>query len=294
MEINTKQILSDWQEELLERIEKVKSKGINPKLAIIVAKDFSKPSSLYVNNKIKKAAELGILVEKVEIEWENREVEDVLRNLFSKINKINHDDDINGVIVQLPFPYISEETIAECLNYKKDVDGFTMMQKHLLEENYKEALAPCTAKGVMRMIKSVDGENLSGKSICIVNRSNLIGKPLFEMALQENMTPIVLHSKTTNTDRMYYMRSSEIVITGCGQRAIFDYMYFGNGTTIIDCSMTPKEGVKGVGDCDKEKILEYSPSCKIASGFGHTGPMTVMALMENVIIACENKLNFKY
>ena len=280
MEINTKKVVSEWKQELKNTVERLVS---TPTLEIIVADGYSEASTKYVNNKVKLAEELGIEVILTKIQWEGRSREDLLAELRNEIKDSSQTTDIHGIIVQLPFPHVSEKEIARMLPAEKDVDGFTNEQNRLLIDGDKKALVPCTAKGVMKLIKAVEGNNLKGKSISIVNRSNLIGMPLFYLALQENMTPTICHSKT---EFIYtHFRNSDIIVTGCGQRGIYKSSYFPFNPTIIDCSTTPVEGKKGVGDCDKEEILLNKPGIKIASGYGHTGPMTVCALMDNVIQA---------
>ena len=280
MEINTKEIVSKWKQELKDTAERLVSA---PTLEIIVASGYSEASTIYVNNKIKLAEEIGIEVVLTEISWEGRNKEDILAELKHEIKESSKDSNVNGIIVQLPFPHLNENEISKLIPAEKDVDGFTDEQKILLAHGSRKALVPCTAKGVMKLIKSVEGNNLKGKSIVIVNRSNLIGMPLFHLSLQENMTPTICHSKT---EFIYaHFRNADIIVTGCGQRGIYKSSYFPFNPIIIDCSMTSVEGKKGVGDCDKEEILQNKPGIRIASGYGHTGPMTVCALMDNVIQA---------
>lgn len=284
MEIKTKEYAELWKNELKHEVNKLK---IKPTLIIIIAKDYYEPSSIYVFNKTRIATEIGISVKTVEItDWENKAQEELKGDIQTIIETHTN----CSVICQLPFPKLSEETIAELIPVEFDVDGFTMYQKGLLVSGSEKALIPCTALGVMKLLKYVHGD-LTGKSIAIVNRSNLIGKPLIQLALQNNMTPKFIHSKTDEDEKFDSIQNSSIVVTGCGKRKLFDHKNFnmGNVETIIDCSMDKVTDVPGVGDCDKEKILNFLPHINIASGYGHTGTMTVLGLCENVIKA--HKIN---
>lgn len=279
-EINSKHYAELWKQELKEEIKGLKT---TPSLTIIIGKDYYPPSKIYVNNKLKVAKELGIKTNLIEIEWENKTKEELIRELQHQLNICYIE--LESVIIQDPFPLISQKTISEMLGdyYMLDVDGFTSIQKHLLAENSPNALIPCTALGVIKLLKYIHGENLTGKSISIFSRSNLIGKPLLQLALNENMTPTVLHSKSHQHSKCMAF-SSDIIVTGCGQRKLFNSNDIMNSNgTIIDCSMDKVEGVKGVGDCDKEDILERFPKVNIASGYGNSGLFTVLALMSNVI-----------
>lgn len=287
-EINSKYYAELWKQELKEEIKELK---ITPSLTIIIAKDYYPPSKIYVNNKLKVAKELGIKTNLIEIEWKDKTKEELILELQNKIYICY----IKGgsVIIQDPFPLISQKTIGEILEnyYMLDIDGFSRTQKYLLSENNPNALVPCTALGVIKLLKYVHGD-LTSKSISIFSRSNLIGKPLLQLAINENMTPTVLHSKSHPSTKCMAF-ASDIIVTGCGKRKLFNSDDIMNSKVcIIDCSMDKVEGVKGVGDCDKEDILEYFPKVDIASGYNHTGLFTVLALMSNVIKA--HKINTEY
>ena len=286
-EINTKLIAENWKEELKLSVASLPTK---PCLAIVVAKGYSDASTKYVNNKIKVAKEIGIEILLKEIEWEDRSKEDTYCELVNVISQLNLADCVNGIIVQLPFVDIPEKDISELIEPSKDVDGFTSIQKGKLVDGDADTLIPCTALGIMRILENTHS-NLNGKTMAIINRSNLIGKPLIQLALNKNMTPIVVHTKTNYNSRVFALNNSNIIVSGCGKRKLFNAYDIGNYIeTIIDCSMTPQDGIKGVGDFDKESILENKPNVSIASGYGHTGLTTVVALMNNVILAYKNQM----
>ena len=285
-EINTKQIVKTWKEELKLEVETLKAKGVYPKLTIVQDSQTKEECARYKKGKYSNAKELGIECEDIIIETEGKDKTSILRDLMDAIEDIN-----NPVIVQMPFTGISISDLSTIIPYEYDVDGFTMEQRHLLDINDPKALVPCTAKGVMKLLEEVH-EDLCGLVICIVNRSDLIGKPLFKLALQRNMTPIMCHSKTSPYDLKRLMVTSDIVVTGCGKRAIFNSSDVSCcAGAIIDCSMHRGEDGK-VGDFDKEDVLNNCPYINIASGYGHSGVTTVVALMDNIIKVYKNILEF--
>ena len=284
-EIKTKQIVQTWKDNLKVEVETLKSKGIYPKLTIVQDSQTQEECARYKKGKYSNAKELGIECDDIIIETEGKDKTSILRDLMDAIEDID-----NPVIVQMPFTGIDIKDLNGIIPYEYDVDGFTMEQRHLLDINDPKALVPCTAKGVMKLLEELYKEELGGLTICIVNRSDLIGKPLFKLALQRNMTPIMCHSKTSTYDLKRLMVTSDIVVTGCGKRAIFnssDISYYTG--TIIDCSMHRGEDGK-VGDFDKEDVLKNCPCVDIASGYGHSGLLTTYSLMENVVQVYKNIL----
>ena len=283
-EINTKQIVKEWKEELKLEVEKLKAKGVYPKLTIVQDSQTKEECARYKKGKYSNAKELGIECEDIIIETEGKDKTSILRDLMDAIEDID-----NPIIVQMPFTGITISDLSRIIPYEYDVDGFTMEQRHLLDINDPKALVPCTAKGVMKLLEELY-EDLCGLTICIVNRSDLIGKPLFKLALHKDMTPIMCHSKTSSFDLVRYMVTSDIIVTGCGKRAIFNSDHVSNNVgTIIDCSMHRGEDGK-VGDFDKESVLEVYPYINIASGYGHSGLLTTYSLMDNIIKVYKNIL----
>lgn len=270
-EINTKQILTKWESELRERLSIIKNRGITPKLTIVRV-DGGFDSELYVNNKVKKAKELGIdpLVISLDAGITQEELNAVLKHMK------------HPTILQLPIPKNLDANLAlKHLNPMLDVDGLTIYQKGLLCDNDPSAMIPATASGVVRILKETT--QISGSKVVIISRSDLIGKPLSKLILREDGYPVVLHSKIHGANIHAEMVSADIIVTGCGQRAIFDSLSFNkHRQVIIDCSMYKSDDMAGVGDVDKEDVLKYSDNM-IASGYGHTGPATVLGLMNNVI-----------
>lgn len=275
IEINTKEIVEKWQEEIKERINKLNFK---PALNIIQIGD-KEESNIYVRNKMKTGEKLGIEVNIIKHDKASQ-----------KVIECDLEMAYCPTILQLPVEGINVNKAMRYLSGLYDVDGFTIFQKGLLADGDHRALIPATALGVLRILKETAG-SLSGKKVVIVNRSHLIGKPLMQLMLNENAYVTVCHSKTPADELKREMKEADIVITGCGLRKVFDSSYFKDGQILIDCSMAKVEGIKGVGDMDKEDILKKL-NVKIASGFGHTGIATVTALFDNVIKFYELETEF--
>ena len=284
-EVDIKRIADNWRAELLERINSLKIKGIIPQVTIISDTDMSNGKDKYVNNKKKRCLDLGIEFNHIKLDLQNLNKQEQLELLAFHLKDI----DMGGVMVQLPFGDLKEGDISHLIPSVLDVDGFTKEQKIKLIEGEDDALIPATALGVLKIIEDKYGKDLTGKQVCIVNRSNLIGKPLFHLLLQRNATITMCHSKTNRIDLTYAFLESDIIVTGCGKRNIFNSYDLGyKNELIIDCSMTKVEGISNVGDWNKESVLESNRDVDIASGYGATGVLTVLGLCENIIKSYEN------
>lgn len=267
--INTKEIA----QEIKDAIKVTIPKGVTPRLVIIQVEG-DKASDSYVKNKVKLGKELGICVEHI-----------LLKNNISQsqletvIKHYNDDNKVDGMIVQLPLPkHLDERKALDTINAEKDVDGLGTTQIGRLTTKSGRTMVPCTALGVLNMLINIT--ELEGKDVVIINRSNLIGKPLQIILTEENATVTVCHSRTKNLKEK--IQNADIVITGIGKAKYFDRSYFRDGQIIIDCSMNVYEG-KLCGDVKIEDIEELD--VLIASGTGHTGVMTVLSLMYNTLMA---------
>ena len=268
-EINTKEMINSVQD-VIKKI--VKEQELNPILTIIQVGN-RPDSNSYVKNKIKLGAELGVEVRHINLEESITEEE-----LLDKVKEVGSGD-THGLIVQLPLPkHIDERTILNSIPVDKDVDGLGMEQIGKLHSNAKGIHYPCTALGVSLILDNLT--NVEGLDVVIVNRSNLIGLPLQKILTNKNATVTVCHSRTKNLKEK--MKNADVVVTGIGKAAYFDHEYFRDGQIIIDCSMNLNEEGKLCGDVIKEDILD-NLNVDIASGKGHTGPMTVTCLMLNTV-----------
>ena len=267
--INTREIA----QEVKDAIRVTMPKGVVPKLVILQVEG-DKASDSYVKNKVKLGAELGIKVSHVMLK--NDTTQDKLERI---IEFYNNEDSVNGIIVQLPLPkHLNERKALDKIDVEKDVDGLSTAQIGRLTTENGRLMFPCTALGVLNMLINIT--ELEGKDVVIINRSNLIGKPLQIMLTNENATVTMCHSKTKNLKEK--IQNADIVITGIGKAKFFDKSYFKDGQIIIDCSMNVYES-KLCGDVKIEDLEELD--VLVASGTGHTGVMTVLSLMYNTLMA---------
>ena len=272
--IDGKAIALGVKDNIKNFIETRKLKGMNiPKVAsILVGNDGG--SLFYLNNQEKVAISLGLEFEKIHLSDDVTEDE-----LIKKIEELNNDNSVNGIILQLPLPKnMDEKKIISSISPEKDVDCLTFVNQGKLYMG-EEAFMPCTPKSVLTILKSLN-INLEGMEVVVVGRSNIVGKPLQIMLTNEDATVTMCHSRTKNLKEK--MQNADIVITGIGKAKFFDKSYFKDGQIIIDCSMNVYEG-KLCGDIKIEDLEELD--VLVASGTGHTGVMTVLSLMYNTLMA---------
>lgn len=262
------------REDILSNVRnEIKKLGIKPRLTIITCSD-DKASEVYVRNKIKTCQSVGIEVNHINLDPEENTTESVIQTILS------HENTTDGFIVQLPLAnHIDEDMIMAHIDYRKDVDGLTYIQQQLLKNNNNEALIPCTAKAVDYIIKEVLGTyDLSYINVTIVNRSKLIGMPLFQLLLNENATPTVCHSKTGSyRDILNHFKNADIVITGIGKPEHFDSYVFEDETLVIDCGISYVNGkLKRDVKYREDKHIHYA---------GAVGVITTACVCENVLQA---------
>ena len=269
--IDSKAVI-ELQKDLLKK--SIKTFSRKPTLAVIqIEGDVA--SDRYVRNKKKLGEELGLEVRHILLSNKINQ-----GTVLEIIDKLNDDKNVDGIILQLPIPeHLDKRLLLNRIAPEKDVDGLGAYQIGWLSSNHKNALVPCTAKGVLDLLKA-NTDKLEGKDIVIVNCSYLIGIPLQTM-LRNKATVTICHKLTK--DLKEKMRSADIVVTGIGQTKYFDRSYVSNGQIIIDCSMNFDENNKLCGDYDLESLKGMD--VLIASGPGHTGPLTVLSLMYNTIEA---------
>ena len=251
-----------------------------PKLMIIVAKDYSPASTKYVNNKIKIANDIGIDVEEISLEWQDKDPRHFELSIKSAIYNANQRPDVDGIIVQLPIPYVNENEVASWISPNKDVDGFNPTNLGKLMRGEDDGFISCTPKGIMDYIKYLNMP-LKGTKVCIVGRSNIVGKPLANLFINEGATVMVCNSKTTNLKQ--HTQTADVIVTAIGVAKFFDADYFRPYQTIIDVGINFDEQGKMCGDVDfeqvKDTVFAITP---VPRG---VGPLTVLSLMDNTIKA---------
>jgi methylenetetrahydrofolate dehydrogenase (NADP+)/methenyltetrahydrofolate cyclohydrolase len=239
---------------------------------IIVGEDVA--SQVYVKNKEKSCKKCGIKSLKFEMTIDTQEHE-----ILELIEKLNKDNNIDGILCQLPLPsHIDEKKVINLINPQKDVDCFNPINVgNLYIGNFNEnSMLPCTPKGCVKLIKEVE-PNLKGKKVCIVGRSNIVGKPMSQLMLNENCTVKIVHSKTENIEDE--TKWADILIVAIGKGNFIKSNMIKNDAIIIDVGVNRfKNGLCGDVDFDDIK----SKAKAITPVPGGVGPMTIACLMENV------------
>jgi methylenetetrahydrofolate dehydrogenase (NADP+)/methenyltetrahydrofolate cyclohydrolase len=274
--IHAKNLREKIKKEIIDLKEKLKK---TPKLAVLLIGEYA-PSKIYVKNKKKAAEEVGIISEVIVYKSDVTEKE-----ILEKIKKLNFDESVNGILVQLPLPsQISNEKIINSIDPKKDVDGFNPYNVGRLSSGY-DAIAPCTPMGCLMLIKEVE-KKLSGKHVVIIGRSNLNGKPMAQLMLRENCTVTIVHSKTKNIKQECL--KAEILIAAAGVPKLVKEDWIQKNCIVIDVGINKLDG-KIVGDTDYDNIKNHVKA--ITPVPGGVGPMTIACLLQNTL-ACFKKSNY--
>lgn len=260
--------------EIRQEIKKIiEEENITPKLAVIQVGD-NKASDVYVRNKQKVCLDVGINFEL--IKFNDTISEDLVIN---EIKRLNNDISVNGILVQLPLPTgFDEGKIINVIDPVKDVDGLTYQNVgNLVLEN--DCLVPCTPLGVMQLLKYYNVD-LTSKNVCLVGRSNLVGKPLIQLLLKENATLSICHSKSL--DIKNYTKNADVLIVAAGHPNLITKDMVKEGVVVIDVGIN-KEGNVLKGDVDFEGVSKKASL--ITPVPGGVGPMTVACLLKNVVKA---------
>jgi methylenetetrahydrofolate dehydrogenase (NADP+)/methenyltetrahydrofolate cyclohydrolase len=273
--IDGKVIAQSVKDRVKQAVEQLKTQGINPCLATVLVGD-NPASATYVRNKHNACQEVGIATKDHKLESSITQEE-----LNKIIDELNSDNQVHGILVQLPLPkHLDEFTTISRISPLKDVDGLTPHNAGLLSMK-KAALVACTPSGVMEMF-DYHNIDLEGKNIVLINRSNLVGKPLYHLLLQRNATVITCHSKTKNLDQV--CREADIVISAVGDRTKFTLTsdMIKEGAVVIDVAIT-RHNDKLAGDADYDEIISKASFATPVPG--GVGPMTVAMLLKNTVTA---------
>lgn len=269
------EVAKNVKSQVKEIVEDLKSKGVNPCLATVLVGD-NPASATYVRNKHKACDEVGILTK------DHTPTADITQDELNElIQKLNDDDSVHGILVQLPLPkHLNEFNTTTQILPEKDVDGLTPPNVGLLAIG-KAMLVACTPSGIIEMCKYYNID-LEGKNVVVINRSNLVGKPLYHLLLQNNATVTTCHSRTKDLKKICL--DSDIIITGVGNREIFKLTpdMIKDGAIVIDVATTRHEG-KLSGDADYSEIIEKASFASPVPG--GVGPMTVAMLLKNTVTA---------
>ncbi|HGN1857398.1 TPA: bifunctional methylenetetrahydrofolate dehydrogenase/methenyltetrahydrofolate cyclohydrolase FolD [Staphylococcus aureus] len=272
--LDGKQIAKDYRQGLQDQVEALKEKGFTPKLSVILVGNDGASHS-YVRSKKKAAEKIGMISEIVHLE-ETATEEEVLNEL----NRLNNDDSVSGILVQVPLPkQVSEQKILEAINPEKDVDGFHPINigKLYIDE---QTFVPCTPLGIMEILKHADID-LEGKNAVVIGRSHIVGQPVSKLLLQKNASVTILHSRSK--DMASYLKDADVIVSAVGKPGLVTKDVVKEGAVIIDVGNTPDENGKLKGDVDYDAVKEIAGA--ITPVPGGVGPLTITMVLNNTLLA---------
>ncbi|HEH1154856.1 TPA: bifunctional methylenetetrahydrofolate dehydrogenase/methenyltetrahydrofolate cyclohydrolase FolD [Staphylococcus aureus] len=272
--LDGKQIAKDYRQGLQNQVEALKEKGFTPKLSVILVGNDGASQS-YVRSKKKAAEKIGMISEIVHLE-ETATEEEVLNEL----NRLNNDDSVSGILVQVPLPkQVSEQKILEAINPDKDVDGFHPINigKLYIDE---QTFVPCTPLGIMEILKHADID-LEGKNAVVIGRSHIVGQPVSKLLLQKNASVTILHSRSK--DMASYLKDADVIVSAVGKAGLVTKDVVKEGAVIIDVGNTPDENGKLKGDVDYDAVKEIAGA--ITPVPGGVGPLTITMVLNNTLLA---------
>lgn len=278
--LNGKELAQKLQQEMTQEVTALKEKGLQPGLAVILVGE-DPASQVYVRNKERAANNIGMYSVVYRLPETTSEAD-----LIAKIEELNQDDKIHGILVQLPLPkHINEDLVLDTVAPEKDVDGFHPMNLGNLFAG-KPTMIPCTPAGIMELIK-LSGLDLAGKNAVIIGRSNIVGKPMAHLLLQANATVTICHSKTKDLPKV--AKQADVLVVAIGRANFVTADFIKEGAVVIDVGINRDENNKLTGDV---KFDEVAPlTSYITPVPGGVGPMTITMLMRQTIEAAKRKEN---
>ena len=287
--ISGKEIAQDLRNKLKQEISDLKNKtGSVPGLAVVQVGNVA-ASSVYVKAKTKSAIEVGIEVIDHHLPEETTEAE-----LLKIVGNLNNQNNVNGILVQLPLPkHINEQLILDSIHPDKDADGFHPLnvgKLSIASHNDENLLIPCTPYGCLIMLKGL-GVDLSGKNAIVIGRSNIVGKPMAQLLLKESCTVTIAHSRTKNIEDI--CKNADIVVAAVGRPKMVKGSWIKKGAVVIDVGINRitievqgETKNKLVGDIDFDEASQNASA--ITPVPGGVGPMTIACLLRNTTIAFKN------
>lgn len=278
--IDGKAYAAKVRESVAVQVSDLKAKhGLTPGLAVVLVGE-DPASQVYVRNKHKQTEEAGMN------SYTHRLPASVSQQeLIAKVEELNADKNVHGILVQLPLPkHIQEEAIINAIAPEKDVDGFHVINSGKLFTG-QDSMVPCTPLGCVMLIKDALGDNLSGKHAVVIGRSNIVGKPMAMLLLQENCTVTITHSRTANLEEE--CKRADIVVAAVGRPEMVKASWIKKDACVIDVGINRIEQADGkaklVGDVD------FADAAKVAGAItpvpGGVGPMTIACLLQNTVTA---------
>jgi methylenetetrahydrofolate dehydrogenase (NADP+)/methenyltetrahydrofolate cyclohydrolase len=264
------------RQQVTERVIALKARGVTPGLAVVLVGD-NAASQVYVRNKVKACEDTGMhsILERYTADLSEAE-------LLKRIEALNHDPAIHGILVQLPLPaHIDAQKVIEAISPAKDVDGFHIASAGALMTGVP-GFWPCTPYGCMKMLESI-GYSLKGKHAVVIGRSNIVGKPMALMLLQQNATVTICHSGTKDLKAMTLQ--ADVIVAAVGKRNVLTADMVKPGAVVIDVGMNRNDEGKLCGDVDFAGVKEVASH--ITPVPGGVGPMTITMLMVNTLESAE-------
>lgn len=277
--IDGKKIAENMQNELKDETTELKKNGIHLTLAVIYVGD-DLASKIYINNKRKACDYVGIKMKEFKFDCNANE-----NDILKLINKLNMDKSVTGIMVQMPLPHkINAKKIVGAINPQKDVDGFSEVNLgKIITKNYD--FLPCTPAGIMEILNSENIE-IKGKRCVVVGRSNIVGKPLSLMLLNNDATVTICHSKTENLKEA--CKNADMLISAVGKKNLITADMVKKDAVVIDVGINRNEFGKICGDVDFENVKKVASY--ITPVPGGVGPVTVAMLMKNVVLSARKLL----
>lgn len=272
--LDGKQIAKEYRQRLKNQVNELKEHGFTPKLSVILVGNDGASQS-YVKSKKKAAEKIGMISEIVHLDESTSEEE-----VLSELNRLNNDDTVSGILVQVPLPkQVSEQKVLETINPNKDVDGFHPINigKLYIDE---QTFVPCTPLGIMEILKQAD-INLEGKNAVVIGRSHIVGQPVSKLLLQANATVTILHSRTKNMNA--HLKQADVIVSAVGQPGLVTKENVKAGAVIIDVGNTPDENGKLKGDVAYDEVKEIASA--ITPVPGGVGPLTITMVLNNTLLA---------
>ncbi len=278
--INGKEISAAVKEDVKTEVEKLRNKGIECTLAVIIVGD-DPASRIYVNNKKKACEACGIRSLEFALSKDTKEAE-----LLDLIDRLNKDKSVNGILCQLPLPKgFDEKKVIDSISPDKDVDAFSPVNVgKIMIGDY--SFLPCTPAGVMEMLKRENIE-VKGKNCVVIGRSNIVGKPMAMLLLHADATVTICHSKTVNLKEI--CSKADIIVAAVGRAKFVTADMCKDGAVVIDVGMNRDENGKLCGDVDYDEVSKKASA--ITPVPGGVGPMTIAMLMKNTLTAAKNANN---
>ena len=265
------------RQQVSDKVKSLQTRGVTAGLAVILVGD-NAASQVYVRNKVKACEQTGIhsLLEKHDASMTEAE-------LLARVHALNHDNSIHGILVQLPLPaHINAQKVIEAIAPEKDVDGFHVASAGALMTGLP-GYWPCTPHGCMKMLEHI-GYSLKGKHAVVIGRSNIVGKPMALMLLQEHATVTICHSATP--DLKAHTLQADVIVAAVGKRNVVTADMVKPGAVVIDVGMNRDDAGKLCGDVDYEGVKQVASH--ITPVPGGVGPMTITMLLVNTLASAEH------